>query len=148
MFGLLETHAREKLSITVPPEWKAYKWEAFPDCAREPMLYQELTGGVAPTTTRGKRKGKPNWRKMDKTTKRTVVITVEEHKAWLIEWEKKTGLCSRCEGTGKLLESWSREEGDKYRPCPKCNGTGFGDFKNVRVFSAKRKTEGREKAKE
>jgi len=37
-----------------------------------------VTGAVFEPITRGPRKGRPNFRKMDKSTKRTVVVTTGE----------------------------------------------------------------------
>ena len=123
-FKLLEIHAKEKLGDSVPPEWRAYKWKRFPENGNNEMIYQEMTGVVAPDVTRGKRKGEPNWRKEDKSTRRAVVITVEEHKIWCEEWEKKRGLCHHCVGDGEVFKSWSRDGGTVAVECPRCHGTG------------------------
>jgi hypothetical protein len=38
-----------------------------------------ITGAVCPPITRGPRKGEPNYRKHDRTTKRTVYLAVGEY---------------------------------------------------------------------
>jgi hypothetical protein len=121
-FGLLEEHAIERERL--PAGWRAYRWEAFPKNSVR-LIYSQLTGGVpARLISRGPRKGSPDWSKIVPGTKREVVITPEEHRAWLTEWEKRTGKCCHCRGEAKVMESWSVSAGTTYRPCQRCNGTG------------------------
>ena len=116
---LYEVHAREKAGM--PPEWELYSYKCMPPGGPE-THYMELTGAVVPKVTKGKRAGKPNYAKRDKTTVRVVYITPKEHDDWMAAWEKKTGMCSRCTGTGEILQSISVTDGAKYRECPKCKG--------------------------
>ena len=119
--GLLEIHAAEKISAH--PLWKCFRFECFPKSQME-TLYVEVTGAVcAATYSRGKREGQINWSKRDRSTERTVIITPAEHTKWLIEWEKRTGLCSHCEGKGQVFHSWNHLSGTTYRTCPVCNGS-------------------------
>ena len=120
MEWLMETHAREKANMQ--PEWRAYKWKCYPQDASE-TIYYEITGITAPLKTKGVNKGRPNWDKGDKTTLRIVNILVDEHDNWVNEWEKRTGKCSECTGSGKTIKS-SGIEGTTYRTCKRCNGTG------------------------
>jgi RecJ-like exonuclease len=70
---------------------------------------------VTPLVSKGPNKGRPNWRKMDQATERVVIITVAEHEAWKLEWERKTGNCAECVGTG--ITAWERL-------CRRCGGSG------------------------
>lgn len=54
------------------PEWCAWDFEK----ADQGGLF--LTGAICPLKTRGKNKGKPNYRSHDPKTKRTVYLTKEE----------------------------------------------------------------------
>ncbi len=121
---LLETHAREKAQM--PPEWELYKWRSMPPERKfgEPCLYHEITGAVAPIKTRGKNKGHRDWLKMDKATKRVIVITPAEHETWLQEWQRKTGKCATCVGEGHTLKSFG-VSGTTYQECATCKGSGL-----------------------
>lgn len=112
---MLPEHAREKAGM--PPEWHWFNMRCMPP-SNEPVIYFEITGAVAPMKTRGKDAGRAhNWRKLDKSTLRTVCITPKEHDDWKRAWEKKTGKCSECQGTGQIMAGWSKVYGTKYRPC-------------------------------
>jgi hypothetical protein len=116
--SLLEQHAREKAGQG--PEWAVFRWEAIPE-AKGSML----TGAVAPPLLSGKRKGRPNWKKLDKSTERRVFITHDEADAYMLAWERETGKCARCQGEGKQIAGWSRDEGARYRQCGVCGGNGL-----------------------
>lgn len=117
----MEDHAREKLGM--PPEWHAFKFEKIGNYPN--YLCSAVTGAVVTTMFQsGPRKDRPNWKTRDKGTERTAYLTPDEHDAWKAAWEARTGKCSRCEGKGQLPQSWSREEGAKYRPCEACGGSG------------------------
>jgi len=102
------------------PDWSPFKYEAIGGNDR-PML---IVGAVAPTISRGPRKGRPNWQKRDPATERSVVILGEQMRRFEREWSAKTGLCARCVGHGDTLCGWSVVDGNRYRVCKKCNGTG------------------------
>jgi hypothetical protein len=119
--NLYEVHAREKAGM--PEEWKVFRWECFPKSGQEETIYVEVTGAVALIKYQsGPRKGKTNWSKC--SSRKTVVLPVEAHKQWCDEWERRTGLCQECTGTGELLKRVSVKDGVEYRPCGKCRGTG------------------------
>ena len=117
--NLIELHAREKAGV---PEWQAYFFACMPPTRNH--LYFEVRGGVYPPVASGPRKGKPNWKKPVAGTERTLYIPVAEHDAWVAEWERTTGNCSECVGTGERIASVSKAEGQKMRPCRACGGTG------------------------
>lgn len=115
---LYAEHAREKAQL--PTNWQIFRWECFPKDATA-AIYINLTGAVCEHKySKGKRKGRTNWSKRDLSTEATVSLFVSEHEAWTKEWEQRTGMCSRCTGTGKVFYSWSTTTGTEDQPCPKC----------------------------
>lgn len=40
------------------------------------------------------------------------------------KYEKETGNCSQCSGTGQEIYGCHRDTGNKYRDCKECNATG------------------------
>jgi len=119
---LLEEHAREKAGM--PPGWRAFRYEAFPHTVKVPTQYIEIVGAVVPLRTRGPNIGRPNWRRLDKATRRTIVILPAEHDLWIAEWETATGKCSNCTGSGRTISRVSIVDGTEYAQCAKCKGTG------------------------
>jgi hypothetical protein len=118
--NLYELHAREKAGL--PQEWRLYKWELFPKAGPD-FLYVQITGAVALTKyTKGPRKGRTNW--SQKSCQKTVILVRQEHEEWCREWERKTGKCQRCYGTGQSWAGWNHLTGDAWRDCRKCNATG------------------------
>ena len=85
---LLIEHAREK--VQAPPEWEWFQLECLPRGARGIQAYR-VVGGVAPPITRGKNKGRPNWRREDRSQRREAYIGVDEHARWVRAWEERTG---------------------------------------------------------
>jgi hypothetical protein len=79
---------------------------------------------VAPEITRGKRKGQPNWRKLDRSTREVLYITPAEHAAWCSLWEARTGRCHECTGDGEVCTGWSALAGRRMKVCPRCGGSG------------------------
>lgn len=122
MKKLYEIHAREKAGLS--DEWCAYELECFPKSGREPALYIQVTGMIAPLKTTGKRKGDHNWSKGDKKTKAVVILPTAEHDEWVKQWEIITGICSKCVGEGKIVTGWNHLAGIRYKPCSKCGETG------------------------
>lgn len=118
---LIDIHAREKAGM--PDAWRSWRWEHVgPPEAPYPFL--RVTGAVVPLVSRGQRKGKPNWRKKDAATVRVVTILPDEHEAWAVAWQERTGRCRRCTGEGRLPWRSSVEDGTTCRPCPACEGVG------------------------
>jgi hypothetical protein len=108
--------ARDRLGEK--PEWKLYLYEVKDSPHGE---YYELTGAIAPPVTKGPRKGLPNWRKMDKATVKTVQLTIKEYEQYAADWEKRTGSCRDCFGSGKRFVGWSAETGNRFQPCDRCD---------------------------
>lgn len=115
-----EQHAKEMYAL--PADWQAWKWEVHGDRATG---YLELTGGVyRHKLLRGPRKGETNYRKPEPNTEQTVALPYATQAAWRFQWERETGHCSYCEGTGQALWKWSAGVGNAYAACIKCDGTG------------------------
>lgn len=121
---MFEVHAREKAGGS--PEWRVCRWEALPHGrGNVKPLYFDMTGAQYEPMARGKRKGTPNYRKPVAGTERRIIISVEEHDRWLLEWEARTGSCHECDGTGKEVTEMNFVTGEtKYRDCRRCDGTG------------------------
>ena len=122
MIDLLTEHAREL--VDMPAEWDSYEWEALGiESMGETQTYL-IRGAVAPVKKRGPEKGHKNWQKMDIDTKRDVYITPSNHDSWLLQWEQRTGKCSKCVGRGIIAVGWSKETGTRTTQCKKCSGSG------------------------
>lgn len=117
--NLMAEHARQL--VNMPADWEVYDFEAI---GGTPAKLIRVTGAIAPFKTRGKGKGQRNWKKRDKSTERTAYFTPEEHRLFLECWEKTTGKCSACIGTGEVFARWSVDNGTEYKPCSKCGATG------------------------
>lgn len=121
---LLEMQARERAGM--PDTWRIFRWECFPKTFRpEDVIYIELSGAVVPPKLAGKYKGQPNWRRRDRSTERTIVITIPDANKWASEWSARTGKCDNCTGSGKVFHSWNHETGTTYKTCRMCEGSGL-----------------------
>jgi hypothetical protein len=69
--------------------------------------------------------GRLAWPMADTKTKKKCIFTNAEHDAWILTWEQRTGKCSLCHprNPGQEWMGWSKDTGDKFRTCPRCNGT-------------------------
>jgi hypothetical protein len=118
MINLYELHARELAKM--PDNWVMRQWKTM----GQDYGIILVIGICAPRFVRGKRKGHINFKKGDKTTEREIYYTKQEHDQWVTDWEFKTGLCSKCTGSGKVFSSWNIETGTKWKPCTACKETG------------------------
>lgn len=108
-----EAVVRKKLGV-LPENWEICGWTRIdPDATI-------FRGGPCRLLTRGKNKGRKRW---DKVT-HTCVVTDAEETSERLRYESETGNCSTCGGTGQDWCGWSRDEGDKYRSCVRCSGSG------------------------
>jgi hypothetical protein len=111
---------REKYAL--PVDWDFVVFTAKGEGLGE---YFEVTGGVYKTPFKScLRKGEINRRAPEPGTGCTVVLPRIEYKAWLEKWERDTGLCAPCSGSGFTLRSCG-VSGTIYRKCSKCDGTGL-----------------------
>jgi hypothetical protein len=101
--------ARKKLNA--PPEWEWYALEVL-----TPTDDTLVTGGIPNAGGRSRR-----WRGVEP---QKCVVTRADVAAVNDEYERDTGLCCRCAGTGETLASASVDRGNTYRKCARCVGTG------------------------
>ena len=101
-------------------EWEAYRLSVVEE--EVPKGYIKVWGAVAP---RQKKKPKlRNWRAKDPATKSVHFVEHEALKKWNEQKHEKAGTCPDCEGTGQRWVGWSRETGNRTRPCGRCGETG------------------------
>lgn len=119
-------HSFERCAIELyglPPDWQFIRLTAKGD---QENGYTEVEGGVYRTRfEKGKRKGEINHDKPEPGTHMTVAIPLKHWREWTARWERDTGCCSGCYGTGKASAGWSAGKGAAFRPCKKCNATGI-----------------------
>lgn len=101
-----------------PDGWQWYRQEAIDGG----LL---VTGAVCDATYKsGPRKGLTNWSKRDKATERRILISELAMLGRRMQWERDTGKCSECFGTGAEWAGWSAKDGNRTRPCRRCGSTG------------------------
>jgi hypothetical protein len=106
------------------PRWR---WYAIRAVAPDTRIIQ---GAVCDAVfTRGPRQGSPNWSKRDPSTEREIALTGLQIRQFEMQWERKSGKCSVCLGTGKRWCGWSVDNGNRFRPCDRCNETGAAPAK-------------------
>ena len=111
---------RERFGL--PADWRWYRVESKGDGHKFTQFEGDVPCGVV---TSGKNKGRTKW--PNKKNSRTYFVTTVPHAdvlAFISGWEKKTGLCSECDGTGQRWAGWSQSNGHTYRDCHKCAATG------------------------
>jgi hypothetical protein len=96
------------------PGWRAFRWQAAgPDSI--------VTGSVpVGVYSRGPRKGQPKFTGPGIM----VVVTRAEKEAAASAYETETGRCWNCKGSGQVVRKISVTEGNTYRPCTLCGGSG------------------------
>jgi hypothetical protein len=107
-----------------PEGWRWFSFRlGLPDDTEVPPGMTRIEGCV-PTVMylSGKRKGTPNWGKGQH--RQVFWITDAEYEAFQQKWSEETGKCIRCMGEGQEWWQWSAAEGNKYRTCRQCSGTG------------------------
>ena len=101
----------------LPDDWQPRIYESL-----DRNLGFQLTGAVPiGFYSRGPRKGMPKF--PPKRDLQRVVITTAELDACKVKWERETGLCHCCGGSGETVRSVSAS-GTTYRACSACNGSG------------------------
>lgn len=109
-------YAREALGM--PDGWIWDEITQSPEKA--PKGFFRMTGVVVPL---GPRTGRPNWRKADKDTERTVFVAWKDFEAWQEARGRERDECPRCDGSGETIAS-AGVNGTTYRPCRRCDATG------------------------
>ena len=109
----------------LPPDWTFSKFTMRGTGGGE---YIEIEGGVYKTTfKRGPHKGEINYRAPEPETSQTVVLPCRLYAKWKKAWEDETGLCSSCNGSGRITASWGAS-GTTYWTCRKCKGIGMAQM--------------------
>jgi hypothetical protein len=120
----MSEYAREKNNLDPNWQWcEVLAGDKFAD-SEIPDGMIRIRGAVYNALTSGKRKGKPNYKKVVDGSKRTIFFASSDLKKWKDERELKTGKCQDCDGTGSRMVGWSKDEGCKYKPCERCDVTG------------------------
>lgn len=68
--------------------------------------------------------GRPNYRAVKVRDLQTVVVTKSEIVAACHEYEQRTGTCSKCDGSGQVMHSYTTVHGANMVTCSRCSGTG------------------------
>ena len=103
----------------LPENWEPCLLSCDPEFV--PPGYTRIVGAVPiGTITRGPNKGRP---KMPKE-RQTVFVSDAQVRETEQLFEQNTGKCHKCEGDGNEWCGWSRESGNRYRRCSRCDGTG------------------------
>lgn len=103
--------AKNKMNI---PGWEPFAWEVI---GNDGVL---VTGGIPRLLKRGPRKGEKTWDgKGDK-----IVVVKSEIDAEMQRYERETGKCQDCFGTGRVFAGWSAASGKRTRACKRCAGDG------------------------
>jgi hypothetical protein len=107
----------------IPENWSVFIWELKNiDTPAEYILH---TGAVVTEVFgKGPRKGCKNYAKRDKSTQMDLPLTSSELEEAAKQWSRETGNCRYCKGNGNSWFGWSAEEGNRYRFCKPCDGTG------------------------
>lgn len=115
MINFIERAARKKLSES--ESWKMIGWELVGDTGDV-----IVKGGIPRKLKSGPRKGQDTWRD---TEIKKACVTEKEDVIERLLYESETGNCSKCQGTKQMYAGWSAEEGNRYKPCNRCNATGI-----------------------
>jgi hypothetical protein len=116
--AIAEIMVREKFGL--PPEWKAVEFECLPRSG--PTAVLRMRGGVYPPKKSGINKGRPNYRNGIREIED--YISFRDLEEYGERWQRETGNCNECMGSGQVLKSWHHIHGTTFKPCSKCRGTG------------------------
>jgi len=114
------SYLRERYDL--PKGWRWVSWEL--KNFGTPHEVTMVEGAVCPDKTRGKNKGRMNWAKRDQSTQMTLPVPLADYRVWEERWERETGYCRHCEGTGYRWRGWSADDGHTYKLCRHCDATG------------------------
>lgn len=110
-----------KERYNLPEDWV---WHSFESIGTD-YSHTIFKGGVyRHAIQRGKYKGRTDYKRPDPGTEMALVMEDAVFMAWLPVWEKRTGKCSVCHGSGQKWTGWSAAEGNHYIDCPRCDATG------------------------
>lgn len=86
----------------------------------EPTEYTIMEGAVYPKTLFGE----PDYSNPKPGTKFKLSLPTIIWEKWKLDWERETGFCFKCKGSGRYLAKWGKEIGPVYRDCTRCGATG------------------------
>jgi hypothetical protein len=113
-FGFLGVVAHAKLKPT-DSTFKFLNWQATDDGSNI------LEGAPTRIVTRGKHIGRTKFN----GRKQIIVVTESERKAAELDYERSTGKCSSCIGSGRKFAKWDHITGVWFRVCSECAGSGL-----------------------
>ena len=122
MANLYAEHARDLLGLDDGFHLSAWKSLDIPKRpAGHPMNRMRIEMMECPRLE----DGTLAWPCADLKSRKSVTFTNAEHEAWTLEWERRTEKCSLCHPghPGEEWIGWSKDEGSKFRACPRCKGT-------------------------
>jgi hypothetical protein len=108
------------LRPTLPLDWKAFRFICVHESGdqRGPVIGISVTGAECTATHSD---GSTNWDERGPAT--TVVLDINAHKQFKLDWEQRTGNCYECQGSGQTMASCGIN-GTTYRTCVRCSGSG------------------------
>lgn len=110
-------YVREVMHL--PSGWRISSWRAVSGGV-------DVEGACYPKVkTRGKYKGETDWRVTTPGTSIKMTVLAARFAEWSAAWENRTGLCSKCSGSGEVFASWHHEHGTKMKTCFRCGGSGI-----------------------
>lgn len=104
-----------KRKVNAPPNWEMYAMKCI---GTDGVL---ITGAIPRVIQRGPRAGSKTWSPI--VDKREAVVTIAEAVAECERYEKETGNCGDCMGSGEVMQRWSVTEGVTMKDCPTCRGS-------------------------
>ncbi|WMC11709.1 hypothetical protein PU634_04920 [Oceanimonas pelagia] len=112
--NFIEEAARKKLAA--PAGWAMSGWERVGDT--NDLI---VKGGIPYTVKSGTNKGRRSWQgvKLDRAA-----VTEAETRQAKLDYERDTGNCAVCQGSGKAWAGWDHIDGNRYEPCQRCGATG------------------------
>lgn len=119
-FDLRTEFLKERYKLA--DEWV---WHSFEVLDYPAMQFTKFQGGVYPyAKAKGKYKGRTDYKRPAHGSESTVILSEREFEPWLLEWERRTGKCWKCTGSGEVFASWSAASGTTYKPCRRCEASG------------------------
>ena len=100
------------------PGWKAFRWQA---AGRDNVISGRVPGGVY---QRGPKRGLPRFDHPASGPVGIVCVSEAELNAAAQDYEAG-GKCWNCKGKREVMAGWNIEEGARFKPCKRCNGTGM-----------------------
>lgn len=103
----------------LPDQWEMVGAEVHGGIGQstEYTLYE---GAVYSKTLFGER----DFKNPQEGTERKLALPTVIYRNWLAQWERETGYCYKCQGSGLEKTGWSAKAGTRYCSCDRCKATG------------------------